>query len=66
MMAWRAEDFASVRVVHHLMRRNERNPTPSHPMKNKNRFSAAVSISILSRKIIKSRKNFLLNGSLCM
>ena len=61
-----ADLFAFVRVIHHLIKRNDRKPTPSHPMNRRNMFSVEVNIIMFSRKIIKSRKKFFGAGSLPM
>jgi len=49
--------LASERVNHHPMRRNERNPTPSHPINSWNMLLAEMRRIMASRKIVKNRKN---------
>lgn len=66
IMACNAAFFAFLRENHHPIKRKDRNPTPSHPMKNINRFFADVNISIFRRKMIRSRENLLKKGSLLM
>ena len=64
MTAWIADFLAFVREVHHLMRMNDRKPTPSHPINSRKTFFVEVKIIIFSRNIIKNRKNFFGLGSL--
>lgn len=66
MTACMAEFFAFVRDDHHLIRRNDRNPTPSHPMNIRKIFLEQVRIIILSKNMIRSRKNCFGVGSLCI
>lgn len=61
--ACNAEALASWRVYHHPISRKERNPTPSHPIKNRKRFLEEVRTNILKRNIMRSRKNFDPRGS---
>lgn len=61
--ASRADLLASFRVIHQLMRRNDRNPTPSHPKKIRNSLFEQVNISIFSKKIVSRRKNAVALGS---
>ena len=63
MTASNAALLASFRVVHQLMRRNDKNPTPSHPKKMRNSLFEQVRISILRRKIVSRRKKVVDLGS---
>ena len=64
--ASKAAPLASFRVVHHLISRNERNPTPSHPRNIKNSLFEQVRINIFNRKIVSSRKKAVDFGSSLM
>lgn len=66
IIACRAEALASCRVNHHPMSRNDKNPTPSHPMKNRKSLFEEVNKSIFKRNIINNRKNLTFNASLSM
>jgi len=61
-----ADLLALARVNHHLMSKNDKKPTPSHPMNRSSKFLVDVSIIMLRRNIIRSRKKFLFEGSLLM
>jgi hypothetical protein len=65
-IACSVEVFASVRPYHHLMRRNDMMPTPSHPMKSWNRLFAMTRISMVIRKNTRYLRNWLMLGSECM
>lgn len=54
--ASKAALLASFRVVHQLISKKERNPTPSHPKNTKNRLLEQVRINIFNKKIVNSRK----------
>lgn len=54
--ASKAALLASFRVVHQLISKKERNPTPSHPKNIKNRLLEQVRINIFNKKIVSSRK----------
>jgi len=56
--------FASFRVVHHLIRRNDKNPTPSQPRNIRKRLFEQVRINIFSKKIVNRRKKAVDFGSL--
>jgi len=64
--ASRADLFASFRVIHQLIKRKERNPTPSQPKKIRNRLFEQVNISIFSKKMVSKRKNAVAFGSASM
>ena len=61
--ASKAAPLASFRVVHHLIRRNDRNPTPSQPRKIRNRLLEQVKINMFNRNIVSSRKKAVDLGS---
>jgi hypothetical protein len=65
-IACSAEMLASVHPYHHLMRRNDMMPTPSHPMKSWNRLFAVTRISMVIRKNSRYLRNWLMLGSECM
>ena len=48
--------FASARVNHQPMRINDRNPTPSQPMRSWKRLFAEISRIIAIRKIVRKRE----------
>ncbi len=58
--------FASFRVVHHLISRNDRNPTPSQPRNIKKRLFEQVNINIFSKNMVSRRKNAVDFGSLAI
>lgn len=61
-----ADLLASFRVVHHLINRKERKPTPSHPKNSRNSLFAQVRINIFSKNMVRSRKKAVLLGSSLM
>ena len=61
--AAKADLLASFRVVHHLIRRKDKKPTPSHPKNSKNSLLEQVRINIFNRKIVNKRKNTFFLGS---
>lgn len=61
--ASRAALLASFRVVHQLIRRKDKNPTPSHPKNIKKRLFEQVKINIFSKKIVNNRKKAVDLGS---
>jgi len=63
MTASNADPLASFRVVHHLINRKDRNPTPSQPKKRRNSLLAQVSINIFNKKIVSKRKKAVPLGS---
>jgi hypothetical protein len=65
-IACSAEMLASVHPYHHLMRRNDMMPTPSHPMKSWNRLFAVTRISMVMRKNSRYLRNWLMLGSECI
>lgn len=54
--ASKAALLASFRVVHQLINKKERNPTPSHPKNIKNSLLEQVKINIFNKKIVNNRK----------
>lgn len=59
-MACRAAVLASARPYHHLVRRNDIMPTPSHPMKSWKRLLVVTMMSILMRNMRRYLKNRLM------
>lgn len=57
IIACKAAVLASERVLHQLIRRKERNPTPSQPMRSWNRLLEEIRIIIAKRKIVNKRVN---------
>lgn len=55
--------FASARVNHHPIRRNERKPTPSQPIRSWNRLLAEISRIMAMRNIVRSREKVDICGS---
>jgi len=66
MIAWSAEVFAFARVNHQPIRRNERNPTPSHPINIWKRLLEEMMVIIASKNIARSRQKFSMYGSEAM
>lgn len=58
--------FASFRVVHHLISRKDKNPTPSQPRNIRKRLFEQVSINIFSKNMVNRRKNAVDFGSLAI
>lgn len=58
--------LASARPNHQPMRRNERIPTPSHPMKIWNILLAVTKVSMAIRKTKRYLKNWFMLGSACI
>ena len=58
--------LASFRVAHQLIKRKDKNPTPSHPKNIRNNLFEEVSINIFSRNIVNSRKKAFFLGSSSM
>jgi len=61
--ASRAALLASFRVVHHLIKRKDKKPTPSHPKNIRKRLFEQVNINIFNKNIVKRRKNLVDFGS---
>jgi len=55
--------FASFRVVHHLIRRKDKNPTPSQPKNIRKRLLEQVSINIFNKNMVRRRKKAVDFGS---
>lgn len=51
MMACIEDSLAFVRARHHVINRNDMNPTPSQPMNKRNRLLAVAKVSIANKKI---------------
>lgn len=64
--ACRAAVLASARPCHQLISKKDIIPTPSHPMKSRNRLLDTIRMSIATRKRSRKVKNFVMYGSEAM
>lgn len=64
--ACKAAVFASARPCHQLISRKDMIPTPSHPMKSRNRLFETIRMSMAIRNRRRKVKNFVTCGSEAM